>query len=95
MIVVAGWLMTAPEDRAGYLDGCRVVVEAARATPGCIDFGIGADLVDPGRINVFEQWETVEAVEHFRGSGPSDDQQAAIIDAHVEQHTVTDTQSLT
>lgn len=95
MIVVAGWLKVEPGNRSAYLDGCRAVVEAARQAPGCVDFSIGGDLVDPGRINVFEQWESVEAVERFRGSGPADDQQALIVDAHVEQHTVAGTESLT
>ena len=95
MIIVAGWLKVAPEDRVSYLDGCRAVVDAARRASGCIDFSIGGDVADPGRINVFEQWESIEAVERFRGSGPSDDQQAAIRDAHVEQHTVTATEPLT
>ena len=95
MIIVAGWIRVAPEDRAQYLAGCREVVAAARRTPGCIDFAISPDLIDDGRIDVFEQWESVEAVETFRGSGPSDDQQTAILDAAVTQHTVTDSASLT
>lgn len=95
MIVVAGWIEVAPEGRPVYLDGCRGVVEAARAAPGCLDFSIGADLIDAGRVNVFEQWESVEAVERFRGSGPGDDQQAAILDAYVAQHWISETRSLT
>jgi hypothetical protein len=56
---------------------------------------MSADLVDADRINIFEQWDSAEAVEQFRGSGPSDDQQAVITGAHVVQHTVTDTVALT
>jgi quinol monooxygenase YgiN len=95
MIVVAGWLRVAADQRASYLDGCRGVIEAARATPGCIDFSVAADLLDTGRINVFEQWESVEAVERFRGAGTPDDQQAMILEANVAQHTVADTTQLT
>ena len=95
MIIVAGWIRVAPEERAEYLEGCREVVDAARRSPGCIDFAISADIVDDGRIDVFEQWESVEAVEAFRGSGPSDDQQAVVLDAAVTQHTVAESTSLT
>ncbi len=95
VIVVAGWLRVAAEDREAYLDGCHAVVEAARAAPGCIDFSLGPDLLDAERINVFEQWESEVAVERFRGSGTSDDQAAMIIGAHVVQHTVTGTTQLT
>ena len=95
MVIVTGWLRVAAEDRDRYLDGCRPVVDQARATPGCIDFSIGADLIDDQRINIVEQWESLEAVEAFRGVGTPDDQQELIIDAHVEQHTIADTVGLT
>jgi quinol monooxygenase YgiN len=95
MIVVSGWLRVEPSDRDAYLAGSRAVIETARTTPGCVDFSLSADLVDADRINIFEQWDSVEAVERFRGSGPSDDQQAVITGAHVVQQTVTDTVELT
>lgn len=95
MIVVSGWLQVAPEQRDDYLASCREAVIAARSAPGCLDFSLSPDLLDPGRINVFEQWETVDAVEAFRGSGPSDDQQDLILGAHVMQHEVARSISLT
>lgn len=95
MIIVAGWIRVEPAARASYLDGCVAVVVAARAAPGCIDFHLAADPIEPGRINVFEQWASVAAVESFRGSGPSDGQQGLILAAHVEQHEVASSISLT
>jgi quinol monooxygenase YgiN len=88
MIIVAGPIHVAPEERAAYLDGCRVVIDAARAANGCLDFHLAADPIDPGRINVFERWETVEAVEAFRGAGPSGEQQAQVLDAAVVQYEI-------
>ncbi len=88
MIIVSGWFRVASENRSTYLVECRSVVEAARCAPGCMDFSLSPDLLDHERINVFEQWETVDAVERFRGSGPSDDQQTLIIEAHVFQHEI-------
>ena len=67
MIVVSGWLRVEPSDRDAYLAGSRAVIETARTTPGCVDFSLSADLVDADRINIFEQWDSVEAVERFRG----------------------------
>ncbi|MEP1126635.1 MAG: antibiotic biosynthesis monooxygenase [Ilumatobacter sp.] len=95
MIIVSGFLRVDPDERASYLEGCRQVVRAARASDGCIDFHISADPIEADRINIFEQWEYTEAVETFRGSGPSDDQQSAILDAKVMQHEVTGSTSLT
>ena len=91
MLIVAGFLRVDPADRAGYLAGCLEVIEAARAAPGCVDFHLSADPVEGDRINVFEQWESVEAVEAFRGSGPSGEQAEAIRDAAVYQHEVAST----
>lgn len=86
MVIVAGHLVVDPDERAAYLEGCAAVVEAARAADGCLDFSIGADLVDPGRINVYERWDSQDAVETFRGSGPSGDQQTAIRSASVAEY---------
>jgi quinol monooxygenase YgiN len=88
MIIVAGPIHLVPGEREAYLDGCREMIEAARAADGCLDFHLAGDPVDPGRINVFERWETVEAVEAFRGSGPSDEDGAAILGAAVVQYQI-------
>jgi quinol monooxygenase YgiN len=56
MIIVAGSLTVAPDQRADYLAGCEVVVEQAPRAPGCLDFALSSDLLDPARINVYERW---------------------------------------
>lgn len=94
MVIVAGHLIVDPAERAAYLEGCAGVVAAARGAAGCLDFAIGGDLLDPGRINVFERWESQEAVEAFRGSGPSDDQGAALVSGTVAEYDVTDERQL-
>ena len=94
MVIVAGHLMVDPQEREAYLMGCVAVVEQARAAPGCLDFSLSADLLDPTRIDVLERWESVEAVEAFRGSGPDDEQSAAILDASVVEYEVVSSRSL-
>lgn len=96
MIIVSGWLrLNGGQGRQQYLDGCRTVIEAARRAPGCLGFYLSADPLEDDRINVFEQWEDVESVEQFRGSGPNDDQQALVVEAQIHQHDVAATTSLT
>jgi quinol monooxygenase YgiN len=95
MIIVAGHLIVDPEQRESYLADCVSVVEQARRAPGCLDFAITGDLVDPGRIDVFERWESRAAVEAFRGSGPSDEQSAAMLSASVAEYDIADGRSLT
>jgi quinol monooxygenase YgiN len=94
MIIVSGPIYVDAAARSTYLDGSRAVIEAARSSQGCLDFYLSADPIEPDRINVYERWESTEAVEAFRGSGPSDDQQAAIRSAQVEQHEVASSTSL-
>jgi quinol monooxygenase YgiN len=95
MVIVAGHIIVDPQQRETYLADCVNVVEQARRAPGCLDFSITADLVDTGRIVIFERWESQVAVEAFRGSGPSDEQSAAILAASVAEYDVAEVRSLT
>jgi quinol monooxygenase YgiN len=65
-------------------------VEQARRAPGCLDFALSADLLDPRRINVLERWSSAQDLARFRGSGPSDEQTAAIEAAQVQEFEVDD-----
>jgi len=94
MIIVAGHITVEPQQREAYLAGCVSVVDQARRAAGCLDFSITADLIDPGRINVFERWESQAAVEAFRGSGPSDEQGAAMLSASVAEYDIADVRLL-
>ena len=93
-IVVAGHLIVDPAGRTTYLADCEEGVRQARLAAGCLDFAISADLLDSGRINILERWESRAAVDTFRGSGPSDDQQTAIVSASVVEYDVAAGRSL-
>lgn len=95
MVIVAGHLVVDPPQRESYLAGCKDVVDQARRAPGCLDFAITADLLDPGRIDIYERWESRQAVETFRGSGPSDEQADAVLAATVVEYDVTGERPLT
>lgn len=95
MVIVAGHMIVDPQRRESYLADCVSIVEQARRAPGCLDFTITADLVDAGRINVFERWESQAAVEAFRGSGPSDEQSTAMLAASIAEYDVAGVRSLT
>lgn len=95
MVIVAGHLIVGKEARDDYLAGCTAVVEQARSAPGCLDFAITADLLDPTRINIFERWTSQESVEAFRGGGPSDEQAAAVVSASVSEYDVSGARLLT
>jgi quinol monooxygenase YgiN len=94
MVIVAGHIVIDPQQRDDYLSGCVEVVRQARRTAGCLDFSISADLIEPGRVNIFERWESQAAVEAFRGNGPSDEQGAAIQAGSVAEYDVGEERSL-
>ncbi|CAN5724362.1 hypothetical protein BH24ACT5_BH24ACT5_14800 [soil metagenome] len=95
MIIVAGRLILDPHKRQPYLDESVAVMTAARRANGCLDFAITADPLEPNRINVFERWDSVDAVNAFRGDGPSDDQMDSIEHADVSQYEIASWTSLT
>ena len=88
MLIIAGWLRVDPSARTEYLDGCTAVVTQARSAPGCLDFALTADLLDPGRINVYERWESDEQLLAFRGSGPQEAQTTRIHHADVRRYRI-------
>lgn len=95
MIIVAGHLIVDPGHRGSYLADCVAAIRQSRDTPGCLDFCLSADLIDAGRINILERWQSRRALEAFRGSGPSDVQRAAIQGADVAEYDVSHAHQIT
>jgi quinol monooxygenase YgiN len=94
MIIVAGHINVEPQQRESYLAGSVRVVEKARGAAGCLDFAITADLIDPGRVNIFERWESQAAVKAFRRSAPRNNQGAAMLSASVAEYDIADVRPL-
>ena len=95
MVIVGGHLIVEPQQRDNYLESCRPAVAQARQAPGCLDFAVTADLIDPGRVDIFERWESQAAVDAFRGGGPSGELLDAVISATVIEYDVTGQRHLT
>ncbi|WP_082943545.1 antibiotic biosynthesis monooxygenase family protein [Mycobacterium sp. 1274761.0] len=93
--VVAGHLIVEPRARDDYLAGRAVVVEQGRTAPGCLDFAISAQLLDPARINIFERWDSQRAVEAFRGNGRHSGQLDVIASASASEYDVSGGRDLT
>ena len=68
MIILNGTVDVDPERRDEALRAGCPHMEATRAQAGCLDYVWSADLLTPGRIYVYERWESQEALEaHFKG----------------------------
>jgi quinol monooxygenase YgiN len=94
VVIVTGHVLVDPAKRDEYLAGCVDVVSLGRAAAGCLDFALSADLIDPGRVNILERWESAAAVEAFRGNGVDDEQGSAIVSASVAEYDVRATRKL-
>jgi quinol monooxygenase YgiN len=68
VIIIAGTVDVDPEQREAALEAGLPHMEATRAQKGCLDYSWSADGLVPGRIYVFERWETQEDLAlHFQG----------------------------
>jgi quinol monooxygenase YgiN len=94
MVIVSGHITVEPQQRESYLAGCVRIVEQARRAVGCLDVAIYADLVDPGRVNIFERWESRAALKTFRGSGPDTEQRPAMLTVSVQEYDIADVRAV-
>jgi quinol monooxygenase YgiN len=88
VLIIAGYLVVDAEDRDAFVAEGVEAVSAARGAPGCLDFSITADTLDPQRVNIFERWETEEELLAFRGSGPDSGTAARILGADVKRYVI-------
>jgi quinol monooxygenase YgiN len=88
MIIVSGRIILLPGRREGFLAASHEAILAARRAPGCRDFVVAADPIDPDRVNVYEEWSSEIELERFRGAGPGPQLASAISSAEVSRHHV-------
>ena len=93
-IIVSGWLQVDPARREAYLESRVPILAHARGARGCLDFSLSADLLDAGRINVYERWRSHEDLLAYRaGDGPQLDDSIPVVAADVELHHVSASES--
>lgn len=88
MIIVAGRIHVRAGTREQFLRLSTDAMTEARRTPTCRDFVVAADPLDPDRVNVYEEWESREALHAFRETGPDSDLSSLIERALVAEHEV-------
>lgn len=66
MLVVAGHIAIDPSHREEAIAAAVRMMEETAKEAGCLSYVFSADLRDPGRFRIFEEWESAEALEaHF------------------------------
>ena len=88
MIIVSGKIYVRSGARHEFLAASLDAVGQARRSRGCRDFVVSADPIEPDRVNVYEEWESEEALLTFRGAGPGEDLSSSIVRADVARHVV-------
>lgn len=66
MLIVAGHLYVPPQERDAWVDANSEILARVRSQSGCIDLAITADVLDAGRVNLFELWESEEHLAAWR-----------------------------
>jgi quinol monooxygenase YgiN len=62
-IIVTGVIDLDPAKRDDAIAAALAVMEATRAEEGAVTYTISADLTDPGRFHLVEQWASAEAMD--------------------------------
>ena len=62
MIIVAGHFVVDPAQREQFLHSRADAMRASRSEAGCITYAFSPDPLDPGRVLLFERWESKAAL---------------------------------
>jgi quinol monooxygenase YgiN len=66
-VVIAGTVEVAPEKRDQAIREAKALIDEALGEPGCVAYEWTFDPFVPGRIHVFEEWESEQTLsEHLR-----------------------------
>jgi quinol monooxygenase YgiN len=60
VIIVGGTFEVDPDQREAFLAQRHEVMRRSRAEAGCLDYTFAADPLEPGRVILFERWESQE-----------------------------------
>jgi quinol monooxygenase YgiN len=91
MIIVSGRILLRAGKRLEFMKQSFDSMVQARRAHGCLDFVVAADPIEEDRVNIYEAWESEDALLAFRGQGPGEDISSLIVGANVARHIVAST----
>ncbi len=56
MVIVEGWVRSAPADIGALKGPLQIMVSATRAESGCLQYALSEDLLEPGLLRIVEKW---------------------------------------
>ena len=63
MIIVGGTFEVDPEQRDAFLAERHERMRTSRREDGCLEYTFAADPVEPGRVILFERWDSPAALD--------------------------------
>ena len=63
MLVIAGRIEIDPANRDAAIQAAVAMMEETHKETGCISYTFSADLSDPGGFQIFEEWQSQEALD--------------------------------
>jgi hypothetical protein len=94
MLIIAGTLDVDPARRDEFLAGRADALRASQAEPGCLDYIMSADPLEPGRVRLFERWEHKDALKVHLGvlsQAKPDPDAVAVLGAEILQYEISAT----
>ena len=79
MVIIAGMIYIEARLRDRHVASMAEFVRDTRTKPGCLDFAMSADPVEPGRVNLYERWDSEEQLEAFRATAAPPEAVAEIL----------------
>ena len=61
-VIISGFIDFGDRDVTPILQGARELIEMTYDEPGCIHYVWSADVLRPGRVWVYEEWQSVETL---------------------------------
>ena len=72
MVIVGGTFAVDPEQRDAFVSERHERMRTSRSEDGCLEYTFAADPLEPGRVILFERWESQAALDaHLAGPAPS------------------------
>ncbi len=77
MLIISGTFTVDPDRRAEFLDSRLESIGISRGEPGCLEYAMSADAVDPSLVRLFEMWSSLDDLQahlqRIRSSPPAAD----------------------
>jgi quinol monooxygenase YgiN len=98
VLIVAGAFELDPGDRDAFIAGRHDAMRTSRTETGCIDYVMSADPIDPGRVVLYERWESQDDLDAhlaaMRAAPPATDGGVAPKSASVKIYDISGERSL-